>query len=230
MANYSILITGASQGIGKYLFEEFHCKGHKVFGTYNKTQPQRYEEFFSKVDVNNSMSLSNWISSIASTSENFVLINCAGITYNSFAHKTNLDEWNKVIDINIKGTFNAIHAILPYMREKGFGRIINFSSVVAQMGVPGTSAYSASKSALWGLTKTLAAENASKGITVNSLNLGYFDIGMIKDVPQAMLNKIMESIPAKALGNPVNIFNAVRFLIDSDYVNGTHIDINGGLF
>jgi acetoacetyl-CoA reductase/3-oxoacyl-[acyl-carrier protein] reductase len=116
------------------------------------------------------------------------------------------------------------------MREQGYGRIINFSSVVAQKGIPGTSAYAASKAALWGLTKSIAVENASKGITINNLNLGYFDIGMIKDVPDEMLSIIKKSIPQQKLGEPENILKAVEFLINADYMTGSSIDLNGGLF
>jgi acetoacetyl-CoA reductase/3-oxoacyl-[acyl-carrier protein] reductase len=128
------------------------------------------------------------------------------------------------------GSFNAISAILPHMREKGYGRIINMSSIVAQKGIPGTSAYAASKAALWGMSKSIAAENSIKGITINNLNLGYFDIGMISDVPEDFLKIIKNSIPTKNLGNPTNIMDAITFLIKSDYTNGTTIDINAGLF
>jgi NAD(P)-dependent dehydrogenase (short-subunit alcohol dehydrogenase family) len=123
-----------------------------------------------------------------------------------------------------------IHALLPIMREQNWGRVVNFASVVAQSGVPGTTAYAASKAGLWGLSKSLAKENATKGITINSLNLGYFDVGMIKEVPADMQAKIKEQIPSGMFGHPDNIYNAIRFLIDSDYVNGTTIDLNAGLY
>ena len=158
------------------------------------------------------------------------LINCAGNNYNSFAHKADVDNWSQVIDVNLTGTFNVIRTVLPIMREEGYGRIINFSSIVAQMGIPGTSAYAASKAGLWGLSKSIAVENAAKGITINNLNLGYFDIGMIKEVPEKFQEIIKEKIPTRNFGNPENIFNAVKFLMETDYINGTSIDINAGLF
>jgi len=159
-----------------------------------------------------------------------ILINCAGTNYSSFAHKSDIKKWVKVINVNLVGTFNVIHAFLPYMREENYGRIINFSSVVAQIGVPGTSAYAASKAGLCGLTKSIAVENAKKGITINNLNLGYFNIGMINDVPKDFQKAIKEKIPSGNFGDPENIFKAVKFLIEADYVNGTSIDINGGLY
>jgi NAD(P)-dependent dehydrogenase (short-subunit alcohol dehydrogenase family) len=123
-----------------------------------------------------------------------------------------------------------IRAILPFMREQNYGRIINFSSVLAQKGVAGTSAYAASKAALWGMSKSIAAENAGKNITINCLNLGYFNLGMIEQVPEELQNELKKSIPTGDFGDPENIYKAVRFLIESNYVNGSSIDINGGLF
>lgn len=226
-----IIITGASRGIGKYLFEKFQESNETVFGTYNSTYAETDKmEFFTKVDISNYSDVSKWIEKIKSKITKLTLINCAGNNYNSFAHKADIDNWTQVINVNLISTFNIIRAFLPIMREEGYGRIINFSSIVAQMGIPGTSAYAASKAGLWGLTKSIAVENAAKGITINNLNLGYFDIGMIKEVPEQFQAIIKEKIPAGNFGNPKNIFNAVKFLIETDYINGTSIDINGGLF
>ena len=144
-------------------------------------------------------------------------------------HKADSDKWEDVIDSNLIGVQRVLRQIIPLMRKRRFGRIILFSSVVPQMGVMGTSAYAASKSALWGLAKAVAKENASYGITINTLNLGYFDIGMIEDVPDNVLEKIIEEIPMKMLGDPGNIYNAVDFLLKSDYITGSCVDINGGL-
>jgi NAD(P)-dependent dehydrogenase (short-subunit alcohol dehydrogenase family) len=225
-----ILITGASRGIGKYLSEEFQKEGHQVFGTYNSTNIENNNVKLSKVDVSDIEQVTAWVHSVIEKNDEVVVLNCAGTNYNAFAHKAKTELWKKVIDINLIGSFNLINSVLPFMREAGFGRIINFSSIVAQKGIPGTSAYAASKAALWGMTKSIAVENANKGITINNLNLGYFDIGMITDVPEEMLNVIKKSIPKQELGNPENLFNAVKFIIDSDYLTGTSLDINGGLF
>ena len=226
-----IIITGASRGIGKYLFEKFSEEGKNVIGTYNTTRPDsKYSTKYFKVDISDSDQVTKWIGLISDQLTNITLLNCAGNNYNSFAHKTDSAKWKNVINVNLIGTFNVIHAILPIMRQQGFGRIINFSSIVAQMGIPGTSAYAASKSGLWGMVKSIAIENARKGITINNLNLGYFDIGMITEVPEEYQNIIKQKIPTGNFGNPENIFNAVEFLIKSDYTNGTSIDINSGLY
>ena len=225
-----LIITGASRGIGKYLFNKFVETGETVFGTYNSTYPETDKmEFFTKVDISNYSDVSDWIETIKGKISRLTLINCAGNNYNSFAHKAYIDKWVNVINVNLIGTFNVIRAVLPLMREEGYGRIINFSSIVAQMGIPGTSAYAASKSALWGMSKAIAVENAKKGITINNLNLGYFDIGMIKEVPEKYQAIIKEKIPTGNFGNPENIFRAVKFLIETDYINGTSIDLNSGL-
>jgi acetoacetyl-CoA reductase/3-oxoacyl-[acyl-carrier protein] reductase len=226
-----VIITGASRGIGKFLFEKFFELGENVYGTYNSTNPETDKmEFFAKVDVSNYSDVSDWIENIKSKITKLTLINCAGNNYNSFAHKADVDNWSDVINVNLIGTFNVIHAVLPIMREEGYGKIINFASIVAQMGIPGTSAYAASKAGLWGLTRSIAVENATKGITINNLNLGYFDIGMIKEVPEKFQEIIKEKIPTGNFGNPDNIYNAVKFLMETDYINGTSIDINAGLF
>jgi NAD(P)-dependent dehydrogenase (short-subunit alcohol dehydrogenase family) len=225
-----ILITGASKGIGKFLMTKFAAEGKVVFGTYNSTVPPVSELNFTKVDITEIEEVKKWIEQTCTNDDQLVLINCAGSNYNALAHKVDFAKWKKVIDVNLVGTFNMISAILPCMREKGYGRIINFASVVPQKGVPGTSAYSASKAGLWGLSKSIATENAKKGITVNTLNLGYYDIGMITEVPDEILQGIIKTIPVQKLGDPENIYNAVNFIINADYLTGTSIDINGGLF
>lgn len=226
-----IIITGASRGIGKYLFEKFSEKGEEVIGTFNTTSPDgKYSNKYFQVDISDSIQVEKWIESIKNNLSHITLLNCAGNNYNSFAHKADTAHWRNVIDVNLIGTFNVIHTMLPIMRQQGYGRIINFSSIVAQMGIPGTSAYAASKSGLWGMVKSIAVENARKGITINNLNLGYFDIGMITEVPEEFQNIIKQKIPTGNFGDPVNIFNAVKFLINSEYTNGTSIDINAGLY
>jgi NAD(P)-dependent dehydrogenase (short-subunit alcohol dehydrogenase family) len=119
---------------------------------------------------------------------------------------------------------------LPIMRESSYGRIINLSSIVAQTFVPGASAYAASKAGLWGLARSIAMENAKKGITINNLNLGYYNLGMISEVPKEYQDILKKKIPSGNFGGPENILNAIKFLIENDYINGTSIDINGGLF
>ena len=224
------IITGASKGIGKFLFEEFTNSGFVVYGTYNKTNNDfNNNKYYSKVNISSVTEVKKWCNNLELDGEEIVLINCAGINYSEVAHKSNIEQWKKVIDVNLIGTFNVIQHFLPIMRNKGYGRIINMSSVVAQIPIIGTSSYASSKSGLWGLVKSISAENANKGITINNLNLGYFNIGMIEDVPDNHQKIIKNKIPTKSFGNSDNIFKAINFLIDADYVTGTSIEINGGI-
>ncbi|MDZ4712046.1 MAG: SDR family oxidoreductase [bacterium] len=226
-----ILITGASRGIGKYLFDEFTKEGEDVYGTYYAANSEfEGNEKYLKLDVTDYKRAEEIINSLTPRIKNFVLINCAGNNYNSFAHKSSPEDWAKVINTNLTGTYNVIRASLPVMREQGFGRIINFASVVAETGIPGTSAYAASKSGLWGMTRSIAVENAGKGVTINNLNLGYFDIGMISEVSEEYQKIVRQKIPSGKFGDPKNIMNAVKFIVNSDYLTGTSLDINGGIF
>ena len=226
-----ILITGASRGIGLYLLKKFKEEDHIVFGTFFGTLPEAdLTKYFTKVDVGNTEEVQQWVEKNVTENDEIVLVNCAGINYNSIARRADMDDWINVININLGGTFRAIRSVLPFMYKKGFGRIINFSSIVAQRGVIGTSAYAASKSALWGMAKAIAAENAQKGITINNINLGYMNAGMtLNEVPENLREEIIKQNPSKKLGDLEDVYKTVKYLIDTEYINGTSIDLNGGL-
>ncbi len=226
-----IIITGASRGVGAYLFKKYESIGEKVFGTYNLTKPQNSKDngVYHQVNVVNYDEVENWINELGDLKE-LTLINCAGISYNSFAHKSDVEKWKNVIDVNLIGTYNVIRAVLVHMRENNFGRIINFASVAAQKGTPGISAYSASKSALWGLSKSIAVENASKGITINNVNLGYSELGMIEEVPEKFKEIIKSQIPSGEFCKKEDIFKCVEFIRNNVYLNGSSVDLNGGIF
>lgn len=227
--NMVVLITGASKGIGHFLFNHFDEKKIPVYGTYNSSKNAiSSNKSYSKVDITNISDVKNWIDNLKIDS-NIILINCAGISYNSFFHKSDYDNWKKVIDVNLIGTYNVIRTVIPLMRESNYGRIINFSSVTAIKPTPGISAYAASKSALWGLSKSLSIENASKGITINNINLGYSELGMISQVPPNFMKIIKSQIPSGELCEKEDILNCIYFLINSKYLNGSSIDLNGGL-
>jgi acetoacetyl-CoA reductase/3-oxoacyl-[acyl-carrier protein] reductase len=224
------LITGASRGIGQYLFDRLVSEDEDAVGTYCTTLPIRLDsDRMFKVDVSDARQVADWIDRIRPRLRQVVLVNCAAINYNALGHKADLPRWEQVIRVNLFGTFNVIHALLPTMRAAEYGRIINFSSVVAQTAVPGTSAYAASKAALWGMTRALVAENASKNITINNLNLGYFDIGIIRDVPPLVRDAIKARIPSGMFGQPEDIYRAVKFIVTTGYFNGASLDLNAGL-
>jgi NAD(P)-dependent dehydrogenase (short-subunit alcohol dehydrogenase family) len=223
-----IIVTGSARGIGKHLFEHFPVEG--VLGIYNQTSPADPRRKSYKLDIGCELEVDQFFEKYGSQLSNVVLINCAGISYNSAAHKVNLTSWKKVVDVNLVATFNLIRNVLPIMRKDNFGRIINFSSVAAQRGVAGTSAYAASKSALWGLAKAVALENGSRNITINNINLGYCEAGMIEQVPDLLKEDILKQIPSHRLCPMADVINTVEYIISTPYLNGTSIDLNGGLF
>lgn len=224
------LITGASSGIGKYLFETLLASGSEVFGTcYSSKVDDQYLDRISNVDITDHGQVSKWVEGLE-LSGDLVLINCAGISYNAFLHKSSPDKWANVIGTNLIGTYHVIKEVLPHMRSNKFGRIINMSSIVAQKPVMGTSAYAASKSALWGLTKALVAESSSLGITINNINLGYIDSGIIRDVPEKMLETLKTDIPVGHLGTEKNVHQTIDYITKNEYLTGASIDLNGGLF
>ena len=231
-----ILITGASRGIGKFLFEKYvEYNDVRVAGTFCKTHcDEKYRMNFSPIDINNFTQVYIWVNTICETmirllDDKLILLNCAGINYNAMAHKSQFQKWSDVVETNLIGTFNVIHQVLPIMRQNNYGRIINFGSVMAKAGVPGTSAYAASKSGLLGMTKAIATENGNKGITINTINLGYFNIGMIGEVPGEQQEKIKAKIPCGKFGDPEQIWNTVNYIVNNDYLNGAEIDLNGGI-
>lgn len=226
-----IIIIGASKGIGRFLFSRFKELELEVIGTYNSTHVGLEKDInnYHYLNILDISSIRNFVREIDPYNK-IVLINCAGISYNSFAHKCDIEIWNNVIDVNIKGTFHVIREFLPIMRNQEYGRIINFSSVVTKKPTLGVSAYAASKSAINGLTKSIAFENGSKGITVNAINLGYTNIGMgINDIPENVREMLKKQIPSNRFCEPEEVFQTVQFLIHTEYVNGASIDINGGI-
>jgi len=226
-----IIITGASGAIGLKLFEHYSSRSSDAIGIFNKNKRATFSEGnLFQLDISNYSKVESFINSINVKLENVCLINGAAITYDAFTHKSEPDKWAKIINVNLIGTYNMIRALLPVMREQEYGRIINLSSVVAQKGAIGTSSYAASKAGLWGLTKTVALENANKNILINSINLGYMEAGMTKRIPSELQRQIKDSIPLKKFGPISDIILSIDFLINSTYITGTSIDINGGLY
>ena len=225
-----IIITGITGGIGNFLFNKFAQSGEQIIGTYhlNKPEGKQYENTV-QLDITNYAEVEKFTASIQSKSKEITLINCAGVSVNSFAHKSSVEDWNNVINVNLNGTFYLIRAVLPVMREQNFGRIINLSSIVSETGVMGTSAYAASKAGINGMIKSIALENGQKGITINNINLGYFKVGMINTVPKEIQEKIKSKIASNEFGDPENIFSTIQYIRNTSYLNGACVDLNGGL-
>ena len=160
-----------------------------------------------------------------------ILVNNAGITVDKTVKNMTVEDWHAVLRVNLSGSFYMSKASLEYLSASGTGRIVNISSVIGQTGKFGQANYAASKSGLFGLTKTLALEYASKGVTVNSITPGFIATRMIMAVPEQIREQIIKTIPVGRFGEPEEIARAVRFLVDDDagYITGSVVAINGGM-
>lgn len=230
--NYlDIIIIGASGGIGQYLVREYSDK-NRVIGTYCSAAPANLikgAEYF-KVDVTNSEEITNFFEKIGPSLSRPILIYTPGISPNNITTKIENRDWDNTIAVNLTGAMYSSRALLPWMRNLEYGRIIFISSVLSHIAVAGTLGYSATKAGLNSMAKVIAVENASKGITANTIALGYFEIGIINAVPKDYLkNNVLPEIPLRRLGNPSNIVSSINFIIDSDYLTGSVIDLNGGI-
>ena len=160
-----------------------------------------------------------------------ILVNNAGITMDRTVRKMTPEEWDKVLQVNLHGTFYMCRAVLPHMIDRGYGRIVNISSVIGEIGSIGQANYAASKAGLFGLTMSMARECANKGITVNSVAPGFIRTEMVEAVPEEALAKVIARVPCGRLGEADEVARVVEFLVDpaSSYITGDVYSINGGL-
>ena len=161
-----------------------------------------------------------------------ILVNNAGITRDAMLRKMDRAQWDAVLDVNLGSVFNLCGHAVAGMQARGFGRVVNISSVSGQTGNFGQTNYAAAKAGLHGFTMSLARETATKGITVNSISPGYIETAMTGAMPPEVLTRITGSIPAGRLGQPADIARAVAFLSDdaAGYITGANVPVNGGLF
>ncbi len=234
------LVTGGIRGIGEEITIALKQKGYEVIANYH--QNHELAEQFSK---KHSVTVMSWdVSNFEECKKNIeqivkkhgksisILINNAGITQDSMMHKMQPEQWNQVININLTSCFNMARNVIENMRNENFGRIVNISSVNAQSGQVGQTNYSASKAGIIGFTKALAKESAPKGITVNCIAPGYIDTDMMKNIPQKILDEIINQVPVKRLGLPQEIARTILFLVDDNagFITGETISVNGGYY
>ncbi|MCF3974689.1 acetoacetyl-CoA reductase [Paracoccus salsus] len=160
-----------------------------------------------------------------------ILVNNAGINRDVMFHKMDRADWDAVIGVDLGSMFNVTRQVIGGMRERGFGRIINISSVNAARGQAGQTNYCAAKAGIEGFTRALARESAGQGVTVNAIAPGYADTAMVASVPEEMLKKLLEMVPVSRLADPDEIGRCVRFLASDDagFITGATLAINGGL-
>jgi len=232
------LVTGGTRGIGAYISKALKKAGYQVAANYanNDEAANAFaKETGIKVykwDVSSLKECSKAIKKIRADfgADVEILVNNAGIIKDSMLHKMPEENWSAVIRTNLDSCFNTCREIIPTMRENGFGRVINISSINAQAGQVGQTNYSAAKAGMLGFTKALALENASKGITVNAIAPGYIKTDMTDAVPTSVIEAIVSQIPVRRLGNPEEIARVVVFLADehAGFITGETISVNGG--
>ncbi|MDD3235678.1 MAG: 3-oxoacyl-ACP reductase FabG [Candidatus Cloacimonetes bacterium] len=231
-------VTGGDKGIGRGIVQVLAEAGYKVIFSYksNEKGAQELEVEYASVhavqcDLADNASIQNALQTITAIASSIdVLVNNVGIDRDGVFVKMDFDTWSEVIQVNLVQIYHFIHSFAPGMIEKNWGRILNVSSIGAFQGSFGKSNYAASKAGILGLTKALALEFASKGITVNAICPGAFDTSMFERIPQKYREEIEAQIPMKRLGNPQEMGKLVKFLASDDaaYITGQTIHINGG--
>ncbi|MCB9224873.1 MAG: SDR family oxidoreductase [Crocinitomicaceae bacterium] len=231
----TILICGSSGGLGTEITKFFGDKEFDLALHYYDHPPEFIPSGAKtyKADLRNEGEIMKMIDQINTDLGGVdIVIHNAGISKSEISWKVTSENWDDTIAINLSGPFWVTKYVLPHMRENNFGRVIFMSSIVAQTGSIGAAAYGASKAGLIGLTKTLSKELANKSITVNSIALGYFNTGMINDVPDEMRDKLLEEIPLNELGDPLQLASLMEYIISDKaaYLTGQTLNLNGGLY
>jgi len=234
------LVTGGTRGIGRAISEGLKASGYTVVANYagNEEAAAAFKSETGidviKFDVGD---FDACLAAVAGIAENQgpidVLVNNAGITRDKPLHKMEKSHWDHVIATNLDSLFNLSRAVIDGMRERGFGRIVNISSINGQKGQFGQTNYAAAKAGLIGFTKALALETASKGITVNAVAPGYIGTEMVMAVPEKVLNEvIIPQIPVGRLGEATEIARCVTFLASDDagFITGSTLSANGGQY
>jgi acetoacetyl-CoA reductase len=238
------LVTGGTGGIGTAICQRLAKEGYKVAAGYNSggnherakawQAEQRelgFEFELSYGDVRDFDSCSACIAHVEQTLGPVdILVNNAGVTRDATLKKMTRNQWSEVMSANLDSVFNMTRQVINGMIERGYGRIINVSSVNAQKGQLGQTNYSAAKAGMHGFTKALSQEVARKGITVNTVSPGYIATKMVMEVPEAIREQIIADIPVGRLGLPEEVAHAVAFLAseESGFITGANLAVNGG--
>jgi len=238
-----VLVTGAAQGIGKAIALLLAKNGadvvvsdinlEKAQETAHEIQGMGRRSFAIKVNVADLKDVERMVEAIV---EQFgridILVNNAGITRDRLILRMTEEDWDAVLDVNLKGTFNCTKAAIRHMSKQKCGKIVSIASVSGEMGNPGQANYAASKAGVIGFTKTIAREFAGRGINVNAIAPGYIQTPMTDAVPEKAKEELKRMIPMERLGQPEDVAQAALFLVseNSSYITGQVLNVNGGIY
>ncbi len=237
------LVTGAAQGIGRAIALLLAQYGadivvsdinfEKAEATAKEISAIGPKAMAVKVDVSNLTDVERMVEGILEKLAKIdILVNNAGITRDKLVLRMTEEDWDAVLGVNLKGTFNCTKAVLRHMAKQRSGKIVNIASVVGEMGNAGQANYSASKAGVIGLTKTIAREYAQRGINVNASAPGYIETPMTEALPEKAKEELKKLIPMERLGRPEDVAEAVLFLVseESSYITGQVLNVNGGIY
>jgi len=238
------LVTGGSRGIGRVIALALAHEGAKVAINYQSSEEAARDTarliekigsaaFICKADVSSHADALKMRDAVtANLGAVDILVNNAGITSDKTFLRMTPEIWRKVLAINLHGVFNCTKVFLDGMLEKRWGRIVNITSVIGQIGSFGQANYAASKAGVMAMTKTLAKELARKGVTVNAVAPGFIETEMVETIPEKAKERIIAHIPLGRFGRPEEVAGAVVFLVssDGDYITGHELSVNGGLY
>ncbi len=237
------VVTGGIGGLGTAICKALAEDGRSVIAADLDGHPERVARFehevegldihFAPLDVADFDACASFVAGIEREHGALdIIVNNAGITRDSTLRKMTPEQWQLLLDVNLSSAFNLCRHAIEGMIERGFGRIVNISSVSGQTGNFGQTNYAAAKAGLHGFTMSLARETAAKGVTVNSVSPGYIETPMTRAMPEAARERTQAQIPVGKLGQPRDIARAVAFLAadDAGYITGANLPVNGGLF
>ncbi len=234
-----IIVTGASGGIGNSIVEKLYQSGASILASGTKLEKlEKLKSKFEKIkilkfDISQCEKIEEFIDNASNELGGLdCVVNNAGVTFDNLAIRMGIDEWKKVIDINLTSTFLMSKFAIKKMLKNKKGKIVNITSIVGHTGNLGQSNYSASKAGIVAMSKSLAIEYAKKNININCISPGFIKTAMTEKIDDKFKEIIVSKIPSARLGEPEDIANAVLFLIsaNSDYINGETLHVNGGMY